>query len=44
MSGETLFNAEARLKVPEDLTLDDLQKDLEQIADDLIVDIHFNRE
>ena len=44
MSGETLFNAEARLKVPADLNLDDLQSELEQIADDLIVDIQFNRE
>ncbi|MBT8146458.1 MAG: glycine cleavage system protein R [Gammaproteobacteria bacterium] len=44
MSGETLFNAEARLKVPADLDLDDLQKGLEQIADDLIVDINFNRD
>ena len=44
MSGETLFNAEARLKVPAGLNLDDLQRELEQIADDLIVDIHFNRE
>ena len=44
MSGETLFNADARLKVPADLNLDDLQKELEQIADDLIVEIQFNRE
>jgi glycine cleavage system regulatory protein len=41
MSGETLFNAEVRLKVPVDLDLDQLQQSLEQIADDLIVDIHF---
>jgi glycine cleavage system regulatory protein len=44
MSGETLFNAEAWLKIPVDLNLDDLQKELEQIADDLIVDIKFNRD
>lgn len=44
MSGETLFNAEASLKVPMDLNLDELQSNLEQIADDLIVDIHFDRE
>jgi len=44
MSGETLFNAEASLKIPADLDLDDLQQDLEKIADDLIVEIHFNRE
>ena len=41
MSGETLFNAEAMLKVPVDLDLDVLQRELEQIADDLIVDIQF---
>jgi len=41
MSGETLFNAEVRLKVPADLDLDLLQQGLEQIADDLIVDINF---
>lgn len=41
MSGETLFNAEVRLRVPTDLDLDALQKRLEQIADDLIVDIQF---
>ncbi len=44
MSGETLFNAEACLKIPLDLNLDDLQNELEQIADDLIVDIQFNRD
>jgi len=44
MSGETLFNAEASLKVPVDLDLDGLQKELEQIADDLIVEIRFVRE
>ena len=44
MSGETLFNAEATLQVPADLNLDELQNELEQIADDLIVDIRFNRE
>ncbi|MEZ5490089.1 MAG: ACT domain-containing protein [Gammaproteobacteria bacterium] len=42
MSGETLFNAQVRLRVPSDLDLDALQRRLEQIADDLIVDIQFN--
>ncbi|MCB1671239.1 MAG: ACT domain-containing protein [Gammaproteobacteria bacterium] len=41
MSGETLFNAQVTLTVPADLDLDDLQRELEQIADDLIVDIQF---
>ena len=42
MSGETLFNAKATLNVPDDLDLDQLQKGLERIADDLIVDIQFD--
>lgn len=39
MSGEPLFNAQAVLKVPENLDLDDLQEKLERLADDLIVEI-----
>lgn len=42
MSGETLFNAQARLKVPASLDLHRLQESLERIADDLIVDIDFS--
>ncbi|MBL4821440.1 MAG: glycine cleavage system protein R [Gammaproteobacteria bacterium] len=41
MSGETLFNAKATLKVPGELDLDELQQSLERIADDLIVEIQF---
>lgn len=41
MSGETLFNAKATLKVPRELDLDELQQSLERIADDLIVEIQF---
>ena len=39
MSGDTLFNAQARLCLPADLSIDSLQEQLEQIADDLIVEI-----
>jgi len=39
MSGEALFNAHAVLKVPVELRIDDLQSQLEQLADDLIVEI-----
>jgi glycine cleavage system regulatory protein len=39
MSGEPLFNAQAVLKVPESLDLNDLQEKLERLADDLIVEI-----
>lgn len=41
MSGETLFNARVKLKVPVDLDLDQLRRGLEKIADDLIVEIQF---
>ena len=39
MSGESLFNAQAELKVPADLDVRALQRQLEQLADDLIVEI-----
>jgi len=39
MSGETLFNAKALLKVPVDLETSALQSQLERLADDLIVEI-----
>ncbi|MFZ1865756.1 MAG: ACT domain-containing protein [Polyangiales bacterium] len=38
-SGDTLFRAKARLRVPQTLRLDDLRKSLEAIAGDLMVDI-----
>lgn len=40
MSGEPLFNAQALLKVPADLDLHVLQRQLERLADDLIVEIN----
>ncbi len=40
MSGEPLFNAQALLKVPANLDLHDLQRQLERLADDLIVEIN----
>jgi glycine cleavage system regulatory protein len=39
MSGEALFNAHAVLKVPVELRIEALQSQLEQLADDLIVEI-----
>lgn len=39
MSGEPLFHARAVIRIPAELSLDDLRADLEQIADDLIVDV-----
>ncbi len=39
MSGEALFNASALLTVPTDLSLDHLRKELERVADDLMVDL-----
>jgi len=41
MSGETLFQAKARLQLPADCDLASLKKDLEKIAADLLVDISF---
>lgn len=38
-SGAALFRAHAELRLPEDQTIDDLQKSLEAIAIDLMVDI-----
>ncbi len=39
MSGETLFHARAVLRIPPGLSLEHLRAELEQIADDLIVDL-----
>ncbi|HYT60495.1 MAG TPA: ACT domain-containing protein [Haliangiales bacterium] len=39
MSGETLFKARARLMIPESCDLATLRKELEKIAEDLIVDV-----
>ncbi len=41
MSGETLFKAAARLQLPEHCDLAVLQRDLEKIASDLLVDVSF---
>jgi glycine cleavage system regulatory protein len=41
MSGETLFKAQARLRLPEHCDLAALKKDLETIAADLLVDVSF---
>ena len=41
MSGETLFQASARLQLPERCDLAALKKDLEKIAADLLVDVSF---
>ena len=39
MSGEMLFKATAQLRVPSQVTIAELQDDLEQLAHDLMVDI-----
>ena len=39
MSGENLFLAHARLMIPTDASLDDLQDELEKLANELMVDI-----
>ncbi len=39
MAGGTMFHATARLRAPKSVLLEDLQQDLERLADDLMVDI-----
>jgi len=39
MSGQPLFEADARLELPDDVTLEDLRGDLEAVAHDLMVDV-----
>jgi glycine cleavage system regulatory protein len=39
MSGESLFLAHARLMIPADASVDDLQHELEDLANELMVDI-----
>jgi glycine cleavage system regulatory protein len=39
MSGENLFRATACLRVPRDISTEELQSSLEQLADELMVDI-----
>lgn len=41
MSGEVLFEAKARVCIPEDCDVADLRRDLELIAADLMVDVSF---
>jgi len=39
MTNELLFHADAQLAVPTELSLDQLQQDLETLADDLMVEL-----
>jgi len=41
MSGEMIFKATARLRIPESCDLTDLRKELEEIGSELMVDISF---
>lgn len=41
MTGETLFRARAKLRVPESADVEKIRQNLEKIASDLIVDISF---
>ena len=41
MTGETLFKARAKLSIPRSCNLDELRRELEKIAADLIADISF---
>jgi glycine cleavage system regulatory protein len=44
MSGEMLFKASAKLHLPASCNVSELRKQLEKIADDLIVDISFQEQ
>ncbi|HEU4617491.1 MAG TPA: ACT domain-containing protein [Gammaproteobacteria bacterium] len=44
MSGELLFHARAALALPEDADLEALRGDLEQLANELMVDLHIDAE
>ncbi|GIZ12643.1 hypothetical protein NCCP436_20590 [Pseudomonas sp. NCCP-436] len=44
MSGEMLFSAQALLAVPESLTLEALQAQLESLADDLMVELNLRQD
>jgi glycine cleavage system regulatory protein len=41
MSGEMLFKAQAHVQIPESCNLAQLRQELEKIASDLFVDVHF---
>jgi glycine cleavage system regulatory protein len=38
-SGEAMFQAEARLRLPAGFDIDDLRRDLERLENDLMVDV-----
>ncbi len=42
-SGESLFEAEARLRVPADVPADELRELLEKLANELMVDISLDQ-
>lgn len=44
MSGELLFQAQALLGVPQSLSLEQLQENLEALADDLMVELKLHSE
>jgi glycine cleavage system regulatory protein len=43
MSGESLFLAHARLLIPDDASVDELQDELEELANELMVDIKLEK-
>ena len=42
-TGETLFRAKAQLSIPNQVNIDSLRADLEQLADELMVDLALNQ-
>ncbi len=43
MSGEMIFRATARLQIPESCAMEELQKELEEIGSELMIDISFSK-
>jgi glycine cleavage system regulatory protein len=41
MSGEKMFNAIARLQIPETCNISELRRELEEVGSELMVDISF---
>ncbi len=41
-SGEKMFHAEARLRLPQGVGLDDVRRDLEQLGNELMVDVQLS--
>ena len=44
MTGELLFDAKIQIRIPKEITIEQVSKDLEQLSNELIVDINLESE